>query len=223
MAKIFCVEFQRWPLKFHTKYLAHTMKDIYFIERWSYKSSVNVFETVLWTSIWEQPPPCHSKIAWFHLDIDRITISTSWWITYEPITEPMTRRVTYCDENHGYTMQIWFTVSNLFSFFSFFLFVFPFLSDVMTQSWTGELFWHAKCCTILYELNKHSELSAQCKVYLKSWLIKETLIDSRCNFVGSKMAVDAVLTCKVLHHFVWTQRPFWIICTVQSLSEIMAD
>ena len=28
MGKIFCVEFQRVPLKFHTKYLAHTSKDV---------------------------------------------------------------------------------------------------------------------------------------------------------------------------------------------------
>ena len=27
MGKIFCVEFQRYPLKFHTKYLTHTLKD----------------------------------------------------------------------------------------------------------------------------------------------------------------------------------------------------
>ena len=31
MGKIFCVEFQRYPLKFHTKYLTHTLKDVYFI------------------------------------------------------------------------------------------------------------------------------------------------------------------------------------------------
>ena len=31
MGKIFCVEFQRYPLKFHTKYLAHTLKDVDFI------------------------------------------------------------------------------------------------------------------------------------------------------------------------------------------------
>ena len=31
MGKIFCVEFQRYPLKFHTKYLAHTLKDRQFI------------------------------------------------------------------------------------------------------------------------------------------------------------------------------------------------
>ena len=28
MGKIFCVEFQKYPLKFHTKYLTHTLKDM---------------------------------------------------------------------------------------------------------------------------------------------------------------------------------------------------
>ena len=31
MGKIFCVEFQRVPLKFHTQYLTHTLKDVDFI------------------------------------------------------------------------------------------------------------------------------------------------------------------------------------------------
>ena len=39
MGKIFCVEFQRFPLKFHTKYLIHTLKDVHFIHRWNFKSS----------------------------------------------------------------------------------------------------------------------------------------------------------------------------------------
>ena len=39
VGKIFCVEFQRVPLKFHTKYLTHTLKDVYFIHRWRFKSS----------------------------------------------------------------------------------------------------------------------------------------------------------------------------------------
>ena len=39
MGKIFCVEFQRYPLKFHTKYLVHTLKDVYFMHRWKFKSS----------------------------------------------------------------------------------------------------------------------------------------------------------------------------------------
>ena len=33
MGKIFCVEFQRVPLKFHTKYLIDTLKDVDFIHR----------------------------------------------------------------------------------------------------------------------------------------------------------------------------------------------
>ena len=39
MGKIFCVEFQRYPLKFHTKYLAHTLKDLLFIQHRNFKSS----------------------------------------------------------------------------------------------------------------------------------------------------------------------------------------
>ena len=38
MSKIFFVEFQRVPLKFHTKYLTHTLKDVNFIHRWKFKS-----------------------------------------------------------------------------------------------------------------------------------------------------------------------------------------
>ena len=37
LGKIFCVEFQRYPLKFHTKYLTHTLKDMIFIQHWNYK------------------------------------------------------------------------------------------------------------------------------------------------------------------------------------------
>ena len=40
MGKIFCVEFQRFPLKFHTKYLTHTLKDVDFIHIWKFKSSL---------------------------------------------------------------------------------------------------------------------------------------------------------------------------------------
>ena len=39
MGKIFCVKFQRYPLKFHTKYLTHTLKDMIFIRHWNFKSS----------------------------------------------------------------------------------------------------------------------------------------------------------------------------------------
>ena len=37
---IFRVEFQREPLKFHTKYRIHTIKDAIFIQHWNFKSSV---------------------------------------------------------------------------------------------------------------------------------------------------------------------------------------
>ena len=39
MGKIFCVELQRYPLKFHTKYLTHTLKDMIFMQFWNFKSS----------------------------------------------------------------------------------------------------------------------------------------------------------------------------------------
>ena len=35
MDKIFCVEFQRYPFKSRTKYLAHTWKDMVFIQHWN--------------------------------------------------------------------------------------------------------------------------------------------------------------------------------------------
>ena len=39
MGKIFCVEFQRFPSKFHTKYVTHTLKDVDFIHMWKFESS----------------------------------------------------------------------------------------------------------------------------------------------------------------------------------------
>ena len=39
MDKIFCVEFQREPLKFRTKYRTHALKDTIFIQHWNFKSS----------------------------------------------------------------------------------------------------------------------------------------------------------------------------------------
>ena len=38
MDKIFCVEFQREPLKFRAKYLTHTLKDMIFIQHWNVKA-----------------------------------------------------------------------------------------------------------------------------------------------------------------------------------------
>ena len=39
MGKIVCVEFQRLHLKYHTKYLTRTLKDDYFIQCWTFKST----------------------------------------------------------------------------------------------------------------------------------------------------------------------------------------
>ena len=39
MGKIICVEFQMYPLKFHPKYLTHTLKDVIFIQHRNFKSS----------------------------------------------------------------------------------------------------------------------------------------------------------------------------------------
>ena len=39
MGNIFCVEFQRVPLKFHTKYLTHTLKDTICIQYCNFKTS----------------------------------------------------------------------------------------------------------------------------------------------------------------------------------------
>ena len=36
--KIFWVEFQRVPLKFHPKYLTHTLKDVIYIQRWNLRA-----------------------------------------------------------------------------------------------------------------------------------------------------------------------------------------
>ena len=39
MGKIFSVEFQMYYLKFHTKYLINTLKDVHFMHSWKFKSS----------------------------------------------------------------------------------------------------------------------------------------------------------------------------------------
>ena len=60
MGKIFCVEFQREPLKFHTKCLTHSLKETIFIQHWKFRSSqiyelVNVFEMPPWPTISHYP------------------------------------------------------------------------------------------------------------------------------------------------------------------------
>ena len=60
IGKILCVEFQRGPLKFHTKYLTHTLKDAILIQPWHFKSSwikelISVFETPPLGKHWLRP------------------------------------------------------------------------------------------------------------------------------------------------------------------------
>ena len=51
--EIFCVEFQRVPLKFHSKYLTHTLKDAIFIQFWKFKSShIHKLECVFYCHIY---------------------------------------------------------------------------------------------------------------------------------------------------------------------------
>ena len=52
MGEIFCVEFQRVPLKFHTRYLTHTLKDTILTLCWKFKRS-QIYELVC---LFETPP-----------------------------------------------------------------------------------------------------------------------------------------------------------------------
>ena len=55
MAKIFCVEFQRYTLKFDTKYPPHALEDVYFIRKYLRAIEfLSVSETIHWsiTDIW---------------------------------------------------------------------------------------------------------------------------------------------------------------------------
>ena len=45
MGKVFCVEFQRVPLNFQTKYPTHILKDKIFIQYWRFKS-YHIYELV---------------------------------------------------------------------------------------------------------------------------------------------------------------------------------
>ena len=62
MGNIFCVEFQREPLKFHTKYLAHTVKDMIFVQHWNFKNFKNS-HTYTYSS------------RWFHWHL----VICTWW------------------------------------------------------------------------------------------------------------------------------------------------
>ena len=53
MGKIFCVEFQRYPLKFHAKYLTHTLKDRIFIQHWNFQELLDLRAHMrFWNAPW---------------------------------------------------------------------------------------------------------------------------------------------------------------------------
>ena len=68
MGKIFCVEFQRVPMKFHTKYLTHTLKDmiLYNIE---ILRAVG-FKTSSTFCIYPQVPETHFTNDFFHQNLN---------------------------------------------------------------------------------------------------------------------------------------------------------
>ena len=74
MGKIFWVEFQRYPLKFHTKYLTHTLKDIIFIQHralW-FKSSCTFLKCPLGNSTSYSTGVPVITISW-HSNLSRVT------------------------------------------------------------------------------------------------------------------------------------------------------
>ena len=106
MGQIFCVQFQREPLKFHTKYLTHTLKETIFIQYWKFRRSqiyelINVFETPPWSNtdpdLWRlKTSQC--VIQWLHCilgirgnDFLQInipffhTVSSYWWLVQPAI------------------------------------------------------------------------------------------------------------------------------------------
>ena len=61
MGRIFCVKFQRVPLKFHTKYLTHTFKDVFFIQCWKFQSSQIIGPDNEWHGISSMPSHYHNQ------------------------------------------------------------------------------------------------------------------------------------------------------------------
>ena len=61
MGKIFCVEFQRYSLKVHTKYLIHTLQDtIFILPCWKF-TRCHIYEFVC---VFETPPRTRLKTCW---------------------------------------------------------------------------------------------------------------------------------------------------------------
>ena len=65
MGKIFCVEFQRCPLKVNTKYLTHTLKNMLLTQHW-FKSSYIFLKCppgiTIVTTDWQTMLQCHNTL-----------------------------------------------------------------------------------------------------------------------------------------------------------------
>ena len=71
MDKICCVELQRVPLKFHTKYLTHTLKETTFIPSSKFKSS-----QIVWLICVFETPPFLLMSPWIGADtVIRLVLS----------------------------------------------------------------------------------------------------------------------------------------------------
>ena len=84
MGKIFCVEFQRYPLKFHTKYLNHTLKYMVFIQHWNFESSQN--EELI--SVLKRPLELTNK------DISNLPSLASYGVSIERMLKKFDRVIT---------------------------------------------------------------------------------------------------------------------------------
>ena len=82
IGKIFCVEFQRVPLKFHTKYLTHTLKDTVFMQHWNKSSYMFLkcppvqFLPGHWWSDDREPDWGYLTVGYFDARI------ITWWETH---------------------------------------------------------------------------------------------------------------------------------------------
>ena len=72
--KIFCVEFQRFPLKFHTKYLTHTLKYADFIHRWKFKG----LDLRAHKCFWKAPLIHLLKMDSWWVELCRSSLSSTW-------------------------------------------------------------------------------------------------------------------------------------------------
>ena len=87
MGKIFCGEFQRVPLKFHTKYLTHTLNNTFFYTMLIFSELLDLrAHTHFWNAPWltkYSDQPCHDQIRIYHWSwADNARFLDSWQIQF---------------------------------------------------------------------------------------------------------------------------------------------